>query len=129
MNASLDDIKKAYENRNFTILFLNDHLIRACLHGDILSVRYLSCLEEVNISLYDNAPINMASANGHLEVVEFLAGNPNIEYDIAFITAIVNGHFNIIKKLADLPNVDRKAGIRMALAHEHREIVEYLLKI
>ena len=119
-------------------------LFKACALGDLERVRELvrAGADQTLTDLDLRTPFYIACANGHIDVVRYLAGprgrvdinERNLDGYTPFYAACANGHIDIVQYLAGLGNrvnimqVDhnRWTPFHAACAKGHIDVVEYL---
>jgi ankyrin repeat protein len=73
-------------------------LIQSCKYGDLAETKYLIA-NGANIHINNNAALNLAAENGHLEIIKLLIENgAKIPHkNRAFSLSVDNGHFDVVK--------------------------------
>ncbi len=106
-------------------------LIRACIHGNLESVR---CFVSVgaNIRHNDDHALRCASENGHLNVVMYLVSmgaNVHASNNQSLVYACSNGHLKIVKYLVSKGASDLDVAMQWADDAGQRNVVMYLLSV
>ena len=87
---------------------------------------------EIDVTMYDNSPVRLASKEGHIEIVKYLCGipetNPSAVNNSALKQAFMNKHVEIVKFLCDIIiSPDKKTRVLNLLSIFGPEITSMVL--
>ena len=108
-----------------------EEFYQAIKNNDIKNVKLLLSLQKVQPSYRCNYSIQIASENGHANIVELLLNDKRANPSFGSLDlAAENGHLNVVKLLLNDPRVDptydQNMSIVFANQNNHTHIVELL---
>ena len=130
LNRDISKEVKHNIRENITI----DIFFKMIFHNSVNWIRVLLLDKRVDPSVDDNWPIQLASENGHSEIVKLMLTDKRVDpfdhYNYAIQAASENGYTEIVKLLLKDKRVDQYAehNLALLLASEngHTEIVKIL---
>ncbi len=113
---------------------MENQLINSIILGDLSELKRLHKEENLDITIYDNKALILATTFGHLDMIKYLVengANIKVQNNIVLNEAVRKGRLDIIKYLMEQGidiTVDDNKALYWAASYNHAEIVKYLLE-